>query len=293
MSENDSRDMKNSIFAAKEAADRASLQKDIQSISREDHFKKTFGLDIPVSSVHLPSLGMIYPSNHPLHNCATVDIRGMTTREEDILMSRALIRKGTVITELIKSCMVTPNVDVQSLIGGDRNALMVSIRVLGYGRIYDGEATCPACQQKNAISVDLNTLDIKELGTDPVVFGENRFSFLLPNTKKNVEFKFITGREEEEMLATMEMRKKKGFATDNVITTRLQHSIISVDGQTDKALINQFISFMPAQDSMELRRYMDKVEPGVDMKFEFSCKQCEHYEVMPLPLGPTFFWPNA
>ena len=95
------------------------------------------------------------------------------------------------------------------------------------------------------------------------------------------------------MLATMEMRKKKGFATDNVITTRLQHSIISVDGQTDKALINQFISFMPAQDSMELRRYMDKVEPGVDMKFEFSCKQCEHYEVMPLPLGPTFFWPNA
>jgi len=293
MNENESRDIKNAIFAAKEAAAARAASGGAPTMSKEEHFKKSFGLDIPVSEVPLPSLGLIYPLDHPLNNQKVVDIRGMTTREEDILMSKALIRKGTVITELIKSCMVTPNVDVQSLIGGDRNALMVSVRILGYGSLYEGEAVCPSCGHKNTIAVELNALDIKELEVEPVMPNENRFAFFLPRSGKNIEFKFITGREEEEMLAAMEMRKKKGISVDSVITTRLQYSIISVEGATDKATINNFISFMPAMDSAALRSYMDKVEPGVDMKFDFTCKECNHYEEMPLPLGPTFFWPNA
>lgn len=295
MSEND-RETKNAIFAAKEAAERAAIQKGIPTSTfaeREAEFKKSLGLDIPVSAVPLPSLGKIYPSSHPCHMQESVDIRGMTTREEDLLMSKVLIKNGTVITKLIEACLVTPGVDVQSLIGGDRNALMISIRALGYGVIYEAELECPKCNHKNKIAVNLNELDIKELSAEPVAPGENRFEFVLPKMKKKVEFKFITGREEEEIIATMEMRKKKGMKVDNVVTTKLQHSIISIDGNTDRGMISQIIPYIPAQDSMELRKYMDSIEPGIDMKFDFNCSSCEHYEVMPLPLGPTFFWPNA
>lgn len=285
--DDDDRKTKNAIFAARDAAERA------MAVSKEEVLKRDFGLDIPVSAVPLPSLGLIYPPENPLHLQQSVDIRGMTTREEDILMSRALIRKGTVITELIKSCIVTPGVDVQSLVGGDRNALMVSIRILGYGADYRGQMECPKCEHKNEIAVDLRNLEVKELGTQPIQVGTNAFSFTLPVTKKQVVFKFLTGKEEEEILAMLEVKKKKGIQNDNIVTTRLLHSIVSIDGITDRSKLAQFISFMPAMDSNALRSYIDDIEPGMDMKFEFSCANCGHWEVMPLPLGPTFFWPNA
>lgn len=281
------RETKNAIFAAREAAERATAS------SREDSLKKDFGLDIPTSLVPLPSKGLVYPSDHPLHMQTDVEIRGMTTREEDILMSRALIRKGTVITELIKSCMITPNVDVTSLVGGDRNALMVAVRVLGYGADYSGNVDCPACQVKNQITVDLNSLEIKDLGQEPVNVGENQFEFTLPVGKQKIVYKLLTGKEEEEIMASLEAKKKRGIQNDNVITTRLQYSIVSINGISDKSKLTNFIGVMPARDSNALRAHMDKIEPGVNMRFDFECKSCGHVEVMPLPLGPTFFWPNA
>ena len=81
----------------------------------------------------------------PWHACETVDIKAMTAREEDILTSRAFIKKGTVITELIRSCLVDKRIDPNSLLSGDRNALMVAIRVTGYGVEYSTEVTCPVC----------------------------------------------------------------------------------------------------------------------------------------------------
>lgn len=286
----DERETRNAIFAAKEAVQNAG---GIPILSKEDALKRDFGLDIPTSLVPIPSLGRIYPETHPLHMKDNVEIRGMTTREEDILMSKALIRKGTVISELIKSCMIDQRVDVSSLIGGDRNALMVAVRILGYGSQYDGNMVCPACEVKNNISVDLSDLPVKELGTEPVEVGSNRFSFKLPMTNKTVEFKLLTGREEEEIMATMEAKKKRGIHNDNAVSTQLLFSILSIEGVTDRNKISNFISVMPARDSNALRRYMDKIEPGVEMKFDFTCNSCGHTEVMPLPLGPTFFWPNT
>lgn len=287
MSDDSIREARNAVFAAQNAAEKSI------SVSKEEMLKRDFGLDIPTSLVPLPSLGLIYPPESPLHNKEHVEIRGMTTREEDILMSRALIRKGTVVSELIRSCLVTPGIDVSSLIGGDRNALMVSIRILGYGSDYEGEVQCPKCEHKNNIHVDLNTLDVKELTAQPIAVGENRFEFVLPVTKKRVVFKFITGKEEEEIMATMEVKKKKGLQNDNVVSTQLFYSIVAVDNVTDRNKLAQFISMMPARDSIALRQYMDDIQPGIDMKFEFNCSNCQNYEVMPLPLGPTFFWPNA
>ncbi|MEK6879752.1 MAG: hypothetical protein AABY22_09105, partial [Nanoarchaeota archaeon] len=178
-------------------------------------------------------------------------------------------------------------------ISGDRNALMVAIRIIGYGANYQASMECPACQIKNEIDFDLSSLNIKNLEIEPVSPGENRFLYILPQTKAKVEFRFLTGKDEEEILATAESRKKKGMQSDNAVSTRLQYNLVSVNGITDRNKLIKFISVMPARDSSALRGFIDDNEPKIDMTYDFSCQHCEHSEETVLPLGATFFWPNA
>jgi len=262
-------------------------------VMTRDVMKDDFGFEIPVESIPLPSKGITYPSDSPLHNCETVDVRAMTAREEDILTSRALIKKGTVISELIKSCLVDKRVDVSQLLSGDRNALMVALRVTGYGADYNVEADCPACGAKSKQTFNLSELELKPLDLDPVEPGTNLFETMLPVTKKKVRFKFLTGADEEEILTIQERKKKVGGMGDNVVTTRLQFSIVAVEGKTDKNLINSFIRSMPARDSLHLRNHIDKHEPGIDMTSHMDCPSCSETSEVRIPLGVTFFWPSA
>jgi hypothetical protein len=262
-------------------------------IQKTDVMKESFGYEVPVESVPLPSLGKVYPDGNPLSGQETVEIRAMTAREEDILTSRALIKKGTVITHLIQSCLTDKSIDVKNMISGDRNALMISLRITGYGQEYGVEVDCPACGARSKQDFDLAALEVKTLDIDPVAPGTNEFEFVLPVTKKKVTFKFLTGADEEEIAIVQERKKKSGFKSDNLITTRLMYSIVSIDGITDKSKINGFIRNMPARDSLALRRFIDKSEPGIDMKSWMSCQSCFADSEVRLPLGATFFWPDA
>ena len=262
-------------------------------IQKTDVMKESFGYEVPVESVPLPSLGKVYPDGNPLSGQETVEIRAMTAREEDILTSRALIKKGTVITHLIQSCLTDKSIDVKNMISGDRNALMISLRITGYGQEYGVEVDCPACAARSKQEFDLAALEVKTLDIDPVTPGTNEFEFVLPITKKKVHFKFLTGADEEEIAIVQERKKKSGFKSDNLITTRLMYSIVSIDGITDKSKINGFIRNMPARDSLALRRFIDKSEPGIDMKSWMSCQSCFADSEVRLPLGATFFWPDA
>lgn len=262
-------------------------------IQTKDVMKDDFGFEVPVESVPLPSNGVTYPVDSPLHACETVDIRSMTAREEDILTSRALIKKGTVITELIKSCLIDKKIQVQDMLSGDRNAVMVALRVTGYGSEYIVDADCPKCGKRSKQTFDLTSMPIKRLEIEPTAKGQNSFEFKLPVTKKTVVFKFITGRDEEEINTIQERAKKQGAMSDNVVTTRLQYSILSVEGKTDRGAINTFIRNMPARDSMALRKYIDQNEPGIEMKGDYDCNSCNEISEVRVPLGASFFWPDA
>jgi hypothetical protein len=262
-------------------------------VMTRDVMKDDFGFEIPVEMIPLPSRGVAYPSDSPLHNCETVEVRAMTAREEDILTSRALIKKGTVISELIKSCLVDKRIDVSQLLSGDRNALMVALRVTGYGADYNVEVDCPACGVKSKQSFNLSELELKPLDIEPVEPGANLFELVLPVTKKKVRFKFLTGADEEEILTIQERKKKVGGMGDNVVTTRLQFSIVAIEGKTDKNLINAFIRNMPARDSLYLRNHVDKHEPGIDMTSHMDCPSCSETSEVRIPLGVTFFWPSS
>jgi len=268
-------------------------QDGVEVVSRHEAAKQEFGIEIPVDAVPLPSAGKVYPEDHPLHGAAHVEYTGMTAKEEDILMSQALIKRGTVITELIKSCLIDKRINVNSLISGDRNALMVAIRISGYGRFYEPTFVCPECKHKNEMKVDLASLDIKPLKLEPVEPGTNVFGFKLPKTGFDVEFKFLTGTEEEKIVQNNEARKKRGLQNNNLVTTRLLSSLVSVNGNISEANTAKFVQSMPAIDSLALRTHIDKHEPGVNMEVEFTCSNCEYYDNIQLPMGSSFFWPNS
>ena len=251
-----------------------------------------FGIDIAAESVPLPSRGVIY-SNKSLQGTETLEIKPMTAKEEDILTSRAYIKNGTVITKLIKSCLIDKSIDPDDLISGDRNALLVALRITGYGSDYTLEINCPECTKTNKSTFDLSSLPIKRLKIDPVELGQNIFEVQLPVTKKTVRVKFLNGHDEKEMMIINERKKKQGFNTESTVTDRLSRSILSIENITDKNKINLFVQNMPARDSLALRRFLDDYEPGIDMVSHMTCTHCHEESEVDLPIGPSFFWPDA
>ena len=189
--------------------------------------------------------------------------------------------------------MLDKTIDPLSLLTGDRNALMVSIRVTGYGSSYDAEVECNSCNAKNNHSFDLTALPVKTLDIDPVSPGTNLFEFKLPVSKKVVRFKFMTGADEQEILAGQERLKKLNMSTDSIVTTGLRAAIVSIDGIEERQRINTFVNMMPARDSLELRNYIRDSEPGITMKQEVECEQCGNREEVAMPIGVSFLWPSA
>lgn len=262
--------------------------------SGQSHTVNDFNYTVPTEIAPLPSKGKVYSKAHPLHGLEAVEIRSMTAREEDILTSRAYMKKGTTIDELIKSCLAVPGVNVDSILAGDRNALMITIRITGYGQDYNAEVQCSSCKETAEMTFDLSKLSLKGLDIEPVQPGQNAFTFKLPKSGKTVVFKFLTSGEERDMVTEIERRKKiASNANDNIVTTKLQRSIISIDGVDDAGKLASFIRNMPALDSRALRTFIDKHEPGIDMKAKCVCPLCDAEQEVEMPIGAKFFWPDA
>jgi hypothetical protein len=263
------------------------------AVAASNVMKDDFDFVVPAELVPLPSRGIIYPHDSPLFGQETLEIKPMTAREEDILTSRAYIKKGTVLTKLMQSCLTNKNINPDDLISGDRNALMVAIRITGYGAEYSAEVDCPECGTKNNSTFDLSQLPIKRLEIEPVRSGENLFEVQLPVSKKTVRVKFLTGHDEREMTIINERKRKSGIKTDTSITDRLSRSIVSINNITDRNKISMFVKNIPARDSLSLRKFLDNNEPGVEMKSWMSCDSCYEESEVVLPMGVSFFWPDS
>ena len=61
-----------------------------------------FSFVAPTDFIDLPSEGQYYPPDSPLYGKKTLEIKHMTAKEEDILTSESLLRKGIAIDRLLK-----------------------------------------------------------------------------------------------------------------------------------------------------------------------------------------------
>lgn len=244
--------------------------------------------------IDLPSKGWFYPKEHPLAS-GKLEVFYMTARHEDILTSTNLIRKGVVLDKLMEALIANPLVKYDDLLLGDKNALMIASRILGYGSEYSVTAECPNCAAKNEVDIDLSNLEDKQLEFKPEDRNKNSFEFLLPFSKKVVTFRLLTHRDERAVQQELDsMRKSTRSDIGTEVTTRMRYAITAVDGEDDREKVRQFILNMPARDGMAFREYTRKINPDVDLTFRFECVKCGHEEPrMEVPIDVGFFWPNA
>lgn len=252
--------------------------------------------EFPTELIDLPSQGKCYPSSNPLSK-GQIYIKYMTAKEEDILASQNLIRKGVVLDKLFES-IVVDDVNINDILIGDKNAILLATRVLGYGADYLAEVTDPSGGGKQEVNINLAKIQIKDVDI-LTLNSENRYEFELPISKKKIVFKLLTHGDEINITAETQAleRLKKGNKNDvsasQDVTTRLRYMILSVDGNTDRGYINKWIinEFL-ARDNRSFREYVKKISPDLDLTFEFVSDITGESEVMSIPFGINFFYPS-
>lgn len=250
--------------------------------------KKT---QFPAEEVSLPSKGLLYPKESPLSK-GVIEMKYMTAREEDILTNPNFIKKGTAIDKLLKSLIVTP-VEFKDLLIGDKNAIMVAARILGYGADYEVKLEHPETGILSEAKINLSDMEDKELDERLILEGKNEFEFTFPTSKVPITFKFLTQGDEEKIEKEMEGLKKINKESSNS-TIRLKYIITSVNGDYGLKNIRDFIDTdLLARDARSLRNYINEVMPGINMKVDVEFYDGYVQEGVELPIGLNFFWPDA
>jgi hypothetical protein len=247
-------------------------------------------LKLPTEIVTLPSKGLLYPKDSPLAK-GEIEMKYMTAKEEDILTNANYIKQGTVIDKLLQSLIVTP-ISYDELLIGDKNAILIAARVLGYGAEYDFKYNDSNGIEREA-KVDLSKLEEKQIDESLFKSGTNEFTFDLPKSGNTVTFKLLTHGDEKKIEDEIKGLKKINPNTSPDVTTRLKHIITSINGNREQKEIRNFVdNFLLAPDARALREYYSKVQPDIEMKF---MPDDENYtgEGINIPISINFFWPDA
>lgn len=269
-----------------------SKSREMATALREEHKEKLQAIYAPMTEeIDLPSGGQFYKSG-----ASTVKIKPMTAKEEDILSNDRLIKSGRVFDELIKSCVVDWNgIEFNELFVGDKNTILIAIRVISLGDNYDVDVTCPSCSYKNKISVSLlSDLGHKKLQVEPVKIGVNEFHWVSP---KNINFRLRLLNHQDQIDMAEENKRRKIMFKNNYqespATDLLNHSILSIEDITDRMEILELIGNMPSSELRALISYISEITPDYDMKYLFTCSECDHEAELQIPMSVGFFWPEG
>jgi len=262
----------------------------IQQFNQKEVAKSGF----PTEIIDLPSKGLLYPEGHPLAS-GKIEMKYMCAKEEDILSSPNLLKQGKAIDKLLESLIMTP-VNLNEILSCDKESLIYAARILGYGKEYDIKYTCKHCKNEHPYNVDLTTFKDKELNLDKISKGKNEFSFVLPKSKRTVTFKMLTGIDETNITSELNGFKattnSSGISRSN--TTRIKYMLLSIDSDYDKNKIRNFVdNELFATDSLELKKYIASVTPGVNTSIKAVCPSCDELNEFELELDISFFWPRV
>jgi hypothetical protein len=249
---------------------------------------------VPTEIVELPSGGKLYPAGHPLHGKKEVEIRHMTAKEEDILASQALLKRGIAIDRMLQNVIVEKNVSVADLLIGDRNALMFAARITGYGSAYPVKMDCQACFKEFDHTFDLGNFTdcYTNTNNEDVKYTANgTIEVELPKTGALVEIKALTGNDDERLTKSREMKEKHGLP-DSSLTDMLKAMIYSVNGVMDGNDISGFVDNMPALDARKIRETYKESMPNVQFVQEAECSHCGYTVESEVPITGDFFWPG-
>jgi len=245
-------------------------------------------LKIPTEIISLPSKGLLYPKNHPLSS-GNIEMRYMSAREEDILTNSNFIKQGIVIDKLLQALIVT-DVKYDDILIGDKNAIMIAARILGYGKDYSFVYSDESGNEKKG-TVDLSELKEKEIDEELYKNG-NEFSMNFPETGNTITFKLLTHGDDKNIDLEIKGLKKLNPNESYDVTTRLKYIITSINGLRDTNSIRSFIDKnLLASEARALRKYYNKVSPDVDLRY-YPDEEGYTGEGIAIQIGPDFFWPD-
>jgi len=264
--------------------------------------KQVSDYKFPTEIIELPSKGLIYPKDNPLSS-GKIELKYMTAKEEDILTTQSYIKDGSVLDRLFQALIISNGeglpIKYVDLVVGDKNAIMIASRILGYGKEYNVEVTDPFSGEKQKETIDLTQFENKEYdGSKQTELHKNEFEFELPQSKRIITFQLLTESKERKVKHELESAKKQskkmGDVTSKELTTRLKNMIVSVEGESDRNVINRFVdNELFAQDSKALRSYIKEVGPDIDLTWEFISDETGDRKEMSMPMDTNFFWPES
>ena len=246
-------------------------------------YKRQQEKKFPSEVIDLPSKGLLYSADSPLKS-GTIEMKYMTAKEEDILTNQNYIAKGVVIDKLLQSLIVDKNIKYGDLLIGDKNALLVAARVLGYGKDYD------FTYQGEKVTVDLSEVNNKAFDESMLTEGKNEFEYTLPTSGDVITFKLLTHSDEYKIDQELKGLKKMNKDASPEVSTRLKYMILSVNGNGETSIIRQFVDnrFL-ARDSRSFRKHVADIQPDIDLKFYPEDAE----EGVAIPIGVNFLWPDA
>jgi len=243
----------------------------------------------PTEVISLPSKGLCYPESSPLSK-GEVTIKLMTAKEEDILTSTNLIRKGIQLDKLLESIVVESGVNVNDILIGDKNAILVTSRILAFGPDYEITVNDSVTGQEVETNVDLSKIKIKEID-ESLLNRKNEYDFLLPVSKTPIKFKLLTHGDESSINKDIEASQKT-LKSGNEITARYRRIITEVEGNRDFGYISNFVANrLLAGDSKALRKHIASMTPDLDLTFEYTSPFTGETEALRIPFGVDFFYP--
>jgi hypothetical protein len=246
--------------------------------------------DFPTEVISLPSEGKVYPESNPLSK-GTVEIKYMTAKEEEILASQNLIKKGIVLDKLFESIIVDKDINPADIIVGDKNAIMLATRILAYGPSYEVEIL-NSRDEKETVKIDLSKVQTKEIDTS-ILRRDNRYNFKTPSGY-NLVIKLLSHGDEQkidEEIKALSKLNKSGVSAE--LTTRYRFIIVEVDGKTDTKSIIDFINNkFVTRDTRALREFIKTFQPDIVMEYEYEDPESGEKEVRPIPMGVGFFYPS-
>jgi len=250
------------------------LDQNIINIARQQYEAKQ-RVKIPPVLVKLPSNGLIYPESSPLR-AGSVEMRHMTAYDEDILTNTTYITAGIVFDKLLESLIVTPGINVQEISPSDREGLIISARIFGYGSSYPVSVIDPKTGKTLDRTIDLSKLNFRPFNLKPDENGE--FEYIVNQTSDKLKFRFIT----------IELSKK--INPDRAISQLMENTIMQVNDIRDKNQIAEYIKYeMPASAAREYRKYMIENLPGLDFNVEFEGEDRSTF-MSTFQVGTELFW---
>ena len=207
----------------------------------------------------------------------------MTAKEEDILTNQSYIKKGTVLDKLLESVIVSKDINIDDIIVGDKNALLISTRILGYGKKYE------FLSRGVRHTADLTEINNKEFDISDIEPGKNEFTYKIERTGDVITYKILNGKDEKLIQKEIAGLKKINKESSFELSTRLKYMIVSVNGESDRKDVRSFVDnqFL-AIDSRAFRDHVRDTQPDVDLTIS-----TDRGEEVRIPIGISFFWPDA